>query len=75
MTKDYPRSEPRKGSQGYAIIKYLERGKTLTGLEALQKFGTMKLSTRIGELESAGYKIQREWFTTPSKKRVRLYYI
>ena len=33
------------------IIAYLKTGRTLTGLEALALFGTMKLATRISEIK------------------------
>lgn len=75
MTNDYPRSEPSAGSQSRAIIDYLETGKTLTGLEALKLFGTMKLASRISEICASGYVIKKDWFVTNNKKRVRLYYI
>jgi len=75
MTNDYPRSEPKEGSQSAEIIKYLETGKTLTGLEALKLFGTMKLASRISEICACGYDIKKDWFVTDTKKRVRLYYI
>lgn len=44
-------------SQKEAVLAYLKSGKSLTGLEALQKFGTMKLSTRVSELRQEGYDI------------------
>ena len=75
MTNDYPRSEPREGSQSSEILKYLETGKTLTGLEALKLFGTMKLASRISEICASGYEIKKDWFITNTKKRVRVYYI
>ena len=75
MTNDYPRSEPGAGSQSAEILKYLETGRTLTGLEALKLFGTMKLTSRISEICASGYEIKKDWFVTNTKKRVRLYYI
>ena len=39
------------------ILAYLKAGHSLTGLEALQLFGTMKLATRISELRSEGHDI------------------
>ena len=47
-------------SQNTLIAKALKRG-WLSPLRALKVAGTMKLSTRVGELEKAGMKIQRRW--------------
>jgi hypothetical protein len=57
------------------ILDALKRGETLTGLKALRIAGTMKLATRIGELERAGHVINKGWTKTPKGKRVRTYYI
>lgn len=37
-------------------------------IEALQKVGTMKLSTRVGEMRRAGYEIQDRWQEANGKK-------
>lgn len=47
-------------SQNDAILEYLKQGHTLTGLEALHKFGTMKLATRISELRRDGAEIMHQ---------------
>ena len=47
-------------SQNIAILEYLKSGHTLTGLEALKLFGTMKLASRISELRDEGHNIQDE---------------
>ena len=75
MTNDYPRTEPKEGSQSAEIIKYLETGKTLTPLDALRLMGTFKLSTRCGELRQAGYDIKSEWIRLGNGKRIKQYHI
>lgn len=42
------------------ILQFLFDGNSLTGLEALRKFGTMKLSTRVSELRALGFDIQHQ---------------
>jgi hypothetical protein len=37
-------------------------------LEALQKVGTMKLATRVGEMRRAGYEIQDRWQEANGKR-------
>jgi hypothetical protein len=46
-------------SQTEAILKHLKAGNKLTPLQALQKFGTLRLSGRVLELRQAGYDIKR----------------
>lgn len=47
-------------SQRAGIIKHLESGKSLTSLEAIQKYGCTKLASRICELKEEGYLIYTE---------------
>ena len=58
-------------TQQAAIIKCLKKG-FKSGLDALREAGTMKLSTRVGELRKAGYMIVDKWH--PSA-RFKLYKI
>jgi hypothetical protein len=53
LTKD-------KMSQNQAILDYLKTGNTLTGLDGLKLFGTMKLASRISELRDEGIDIKDE---------------
>lgn len=45
-------------SQTAEILKALKKGKKLTPLEALDKFGAFRLGARILELRQAGYDIK-----------------
>jgi len=53
--EEYRRREDM--SQNQAILEYLKSGHTLTGLDALRLFGTMKLASRISELKDEGNNI------------------
>lgn len=44
-------------SQSNQILAHLKKGKTITPLEALRLYGTMRLSDRINELKNKGHKI------------------
>lgn len=44
-------------SQNDKIIKHLQKGRSLTPLQALDRYGCMRLASRIGELRDRGYKI------------------
>jgi hypothetical protein len=39
-------------SQNVAILSYLKSGRSLTGLEALSRFGTSRLAARIHDLKT-----------------------
>lgn len=45
-------------SQTHRILKHLKSGKTLTPLQALDKFGTLRLGARVLDLRQAGYPIR-----------------
>jgi len=51
-------------SQMQRILARLEKGKSITPLEALEKFGCFRLSARIGQLRDMGYHI----ITDPIRK-------
>ncbi len=40
----------------------------ISPIEALEKVGTMKLATRIGEMRRAGYEIQDRWIEANGKR-------
>lgn len=44
-------------SQSSKILRYLKKGKSITSLEALRKFGCFRLSGRIYDLRKDGHKI------------------
>jgi hypothetical protein len=53
------------------IIKCLKAG-WVSGLDALYQAGTMKLSTRVGELKNDGWNIQSRWSDTGRYKLYRM---
>lgn len=46
--------------QADQILHYLKSGKTLTQLEALRLFKTLRLGARIHELKARGYDIKSQ---------------
>ena len=57
------------------IRAWLENGHTITSLEALQRFGCMRLASRIHDLRKQGMDIKALRIVTPSKKWVTQYSI
>ena len=60
-------------SQTQIIIDYLNTGRTITAVKALEIAGTMRLAARISDIVKKGYPAVREWVTTPTNKRVMSY--
>ena len=62
-------------SQESRILRYLERGRSLTPLEALHRFNCWRLSGRIYDLRREGHNIASFAIKTPSGKRIACYRI
>ena len=60
-------------NQNDQILEYLKQGHTLTALEALQKFGSFRLASRISDLKRSGYKIISERVKLDTGKNVAQY--
>ena len=54
MNSETSGSKPTKNTQHLMIKKYLKENKTMTPMDAWNKFNITKLSTRIGEMERKG---------------------
>ena len=62
-------------SQRSQIAAYLMAGNHITPLEALNKFGSLRLSAVIFDLKKQGYKINSAQVKTASGKYVGDYWI
>ncbi|MBQ1484938.1 MAG: helix-turn-helix domain-containing protein, partial [Muribaculaceae bacterium] len=60
-------------SQCAMIKDWLESGKAIDGMIALNLFGCFRLPSRIHDLKERGMKITDRWKTTESGKRVKEY--
>lgn len=74
-TNDEFKNPKAATTQTAKIFRYLMQGRRLTQLEALQRFGCLRLSARIKDLRDYGYAIECENYKTSSGKRVGRYYI
>ncbi len=55
-------------TQNENLLAYLKRGKGITALEALSRFGCFRAASRINELREQGYKIKSEMITVNGKR-------
>ena len=62
-------------SQNKLIKNYLENGNSITGLDALNKFGCMCLPRRICDIKETGFPVESQWIKTPSGKRIKEYWM
>ena len=62
-------------SQNKQIADYLNKGKKLTTLDALSKFGCFRLAARISDLRNDGMNIKTTIVKLKNKKQVAQYSI
>ena len=60
-------------TQADQILEYLKQGHSITPLEGLQLFGTLRLGARCFDLRKAGYDVRSRLIKTASGKRVAQY--
>lgn len=54
-------------SQNEQILQHLKRGRKITPLDALNKFGCLRLAARISDLRGQGHVISTENLTKDGK--------
>ncbi len=74
MEKNINSNEASSASQARRILSYMKEGHTITGLEALDLFGCMRLGARIFDLKREGHVILRERVKV-GKKYVARYHV
>ena len=60
-------------SQNQAILAHFRAGGSLTSLEALEKFGCLRLASRVSDLREMGHDIKSVWEKRGDKKFKRYY--
>jgi hypothetical protein len=67
-------SDVSKRSQCDMILDHLQKGYSITPMEALNRFGCFRLGARIYDLRRQGYLIEDRLVNTSGGKRVAQYY-
>jgi hypothetical protein len=57
-----------KQTQADAILAHLKRGKPITPIQALSRFGVFRLAARIGELREDGHQIRSRMVERKGKR-------
>lgn len=68
-------NEESSASQRAQILRHLQCGHSLTPIQALHLFGSLRLPARIAEIKADGYPVQSEFVKLPNGKRVKRYYL
>ena len=68
-------NKEQSASQCKMIAEWLNKGYSITSLEALRMFGCLRLSSRIWDLKERGMNIQKKTIVLPNKKRVCEYFL
>ncbi|WP_425248701.1 helix-turn-helix domain-containing protein [Chelonobacter oris] len=63
--KKQSQSQSQSQSQNKRILAFLQNGGRITSLEALNKFGCLRLSARILDLRNDGYQIYSKTVKDP----------
>jgi hypothetical protein len=58
-------------SQASQILAHMKAGNTITGLEALNRFGCFRLPARIADIKKMGYDVNREMIEVNGKRIAR----
>lgn len=56
-----------------SILKHLKSGKTLTKIQALNKFNCFSLAQRIADIKDLGYDVKTDMVKIESNKRIAKY--
>ena len=62
-------------SQTDLILEWMLAGHTITPLEALHKFGSLRLPARIADIRKRGYLVYSEFVTTIGGEKVKQYHL
>ncbi len=68
-------NEKESRTQCNMIADWLKMGYSITSLEALEKFGCLRLASRVHDLKERGLNIGKKIITFPNKKRVCEYFL
>lgn len=75
MNNDNENAE-QSATQERHILTHLNKGNRITSLEALNKFGCMRLASRISDLRlKSKIDIESRYIKLPNGKRVKEYFI
>ena len=73
--KDYEWNPEEFGTQKANVRAWLLNGNTITPLEALNKFGSLRLSAIVFKLREEGMPIEMERLQVSPRKRVAQYFL
>lgn len=73
--KIHPANKKRLFSQREKILKWLLSGKTLTSLQAILRFGCLRLPARIYEIRDMGHNVDSKMVEKGFGKKVAEYRI
>lgn len=69
----HPANKKRLKTQREKILAWLQKGRTITTLQAILNFGCTRLSARIFEIRDMGHVIQKKSVKTPTGQVVTQY--
>ena len=70
-----PSMDNRLRTQTETVLAVLQMGDKLTQLEALRRFGIMRLASRISDLKRRGWPIKKMMIDVPGGAKVAEYWL
>lgn len=75
MKENINENERSSQSQESLILDHMLRGHRITGMDALNLFSCFRLPARIADIRKRGFRVNSEFVTAPSGKKVKSYWI
>ena len=75
MKDNFNPNEVSSTSQKKRILAFMQAGNSITPIQALALFGSLRLGARIADLKAEGYEVKSEFVKLPNGKQVKRYFM
>ena len=75
MKDNYNPNETASASQKNRILAFMKAGNSITAIQALSMFGSLRLGARIADIKADGYEVKSEFVKLPNGKQVKRYFM
>lgn len=75
MKDNFNVNEASSASQKSQILAYMRAGNSITAIQALHLFGSLRLGARIADIKADGIEVKSEFVKLPNGKHVKRYFL
>ena len=65
----------RASTQTNQILSFMQEGRSITALDALNRFGCFRLASRISDLKRQGVSVKSEFIMTEGGAKIKKYWL